>query len=196
MKKLILLSIVAVVSIAQADYLISTASYWGNTVGGAGITANIGDQAAVQLIYAGANGVADDTGTIDIGTANGDLLYGDDVLIGTFIFENTGALYEDVAAFAGIEVTGAYLGAPIYGRIFSSAAPGVGDNYYIGGIVQTQDKDLGASPPPTPNAYNLVPAGLGGSQEATGVVIPEPATIGLMGIAGLGMFLARRKSQR
>lgn len=27
-------------------------------------------------------------------------------------------------------------------------------------------------------------------------VIPEPATIGLMGIAGLGMFLARRKSRR
>lgn len=27
-------------------------------------------------------------------------------------------------------------------------------------------------------------------------VIPEPATIGLMGIAGLGMFLARRKARR
>lgn len=27
-------------------------------------------------------------------------------------------------------------------------------------------------------------------------VIPEPATIGLMGVAGLGMFLARRKARR
>jgi len=30
----------------------------------------------------------------------------------------------------------------------------------------------------------------------TMVAIPEPATIGLMGIAGLGMFLARRKARR
>ncbi len=31
---------------------------------------------------------------------------------------------------------------------------------------------------------------------ANAIVIPEPATIGLMGIAGLGMFLARRKVRR
>ncbi len=31
---------------------------------------------------------------------------------------------------------------------------------------------------------------------ANATVIPEPATIGLMGIAGLGMFLARRKVRR
>lgn len=38
---------------------------------------------------------------------------------------------------------------------------------------------------------------IGGQQINNGVqVIPEPATIGLMGIAGLGMFLARRKARR
>lgn len=31
---------------------------------------------------------------------------------------------------------------------------------------------------------------------ANAVVIPEPATFGLMGIAGLGMFLARKKARR
>lgn len=31
---------------------------------------------------------------------------------------------------------------------------------------------------------------------STWVAVPEPATIGLMGIAGLGLFLARRKARR
>lgn len=37
---------------------------------------------------------------------------------------------------------------------------------------------------------------LGGDIDAQGYqIVPEPATIGLMGIAGLGMFLARRKNR-
>ena len=36
---------------------------------------------------------------------------------------------------------------------------------------------------------------LGNVQTNTQVVIPEPATLGLMGIAGLGMFLARKKTR-
>lgn len=38
---------------------------------------------------------------------------------------------------------------------------------------------------------------LGGSEINNAVtVVPEPATLGLMGVAGLGMYLARRKARR
>ncbi|MDF7800963.1 PEP-CTERM sorting domain-containing protein [Pontiellaceae bacterium B1224] len=36
----------------------------------------------------------------------------------------------------------------------------------------------------------------GGDVQTATEVIPEPATLGLMGIAGLGMFLARKKARR
>ena len=36
----------------------------------------------------------------------------------------------------------------------------------------------------------------GGGIQSNIEVVPEPATLGLMGVAGLGMFLARRKSRR
>jgi len=39
-------------------------------------------------------------------------------------------------------------------------------------------------------------AGAGGAATGSVTVIPEPATFGLMGIAGLGMFLARKKARR
>ncbi len=45
-----------------------------------------------------------------------------------------------------------------------------------------------------PNGINYDNNALGANANA--IVIPEPATIGLMGIAGLGMFLARRKVRR
>ena len=48
-------------------------------------------------------------------------------------------------------------------------------------------------PAPTPTSYNF-----GGNDGVTdngsfATVIPEPATIGLMGIAAAGLFTARRK---
>jgi len=46
------------------------------------------------------------------------------------------------------------------------------------------------NPPNTPQTFNP------GNLKTDTPVVPEPATIGLMGIAGLGMFLARRKSRR
>ena len=191
MKKLIVMTIVAgLVGAASADYFINFSSYWGNTVDGNPILPNVGDIATVQLIYAGADGIANDTGTIDPGTANADLLYGDDVLLYSSTFENTGALYEDSAAGSfGVFDGAAFVTADVYARIFNPA----GDRYFVDRVLQFSDLDSGASPAPTPEKYIMNSSGPG---EASGVVIPEPATIGLMGIAGLGMFLARRKTRR
>ena len=47
-------------------------------------------------------------------------------------------------------------------------------------------------PPPTSTSYNF--GGNGGVEVGSfATVIPEPATIGLMGIAAAGLFTARRK---
>jgi len=50
----------------------------------------------------------------------------------------------------------------------------------------------------TPVASYVISLQSGGTPADTAwtAMIPEPATIGLMGIAGLGMFLARRKANR
>ena len=53
--------------------------------------------------------------------------------------------------------------------------------------------NLGATP--APSDIQEFDAGLV-KMTGTVVAIPEPATLGLMGIAGLGMFLARKKARR
>jgi hypothetical protein len=53
------------------------------------------------------------------------------------------------------------------------------------------DLDLSGTPPPPENYF--VDGGTG--LTATTTVIPEPATIGLLGIAGAGLFAARRKTR-
>ena len=194
MKKLLVIAMVGLVGAASADYFVNYSSYWGNTVDGAPMLPNVGNTATVQLLYAGANGVADETepGKLDLS-----LIAGDDVLLYSATFENTGGAYEEFAAGTyGTFDGAAFLGGAIYGRIFNSAAPGAGSRYFIGDVITALDLDSGASPAPTPTKYDMVAASVGASGEAAGVVIPEPATIGLMGIAGLGMFLARRKTRR
>ena len=55
---------------------------------------------------------------------------------------------------------------------------------------QFDDLQPGTDPPAVAQSFN------GGAVQTSVEVIPEPATIGLMGIAGLGLFLARRKARR
>ena len=87
MKKLLVIAMVGLVGAASADYFVNYSSYWGNTVDGAPMLPNVGNTATVQLLYAGANGVADETepGKLDLS-----LIAGDDVLLYSATFENTG----------------------------------------------------------------------------------------------------------
>ncbi|MDF7825020.1 PEP-CTERM sorting domain-containing protein, partial [Pontiellaceae bacterium B12227] len=59
---------------------------------------------------------------------------------------------------------------------------------YVFNIV---DQAAAGSPAPATPQNVAIP-----SLDANVTVIPEPATLGLLGIAGLGMFLARRKARR
>lgn len=67
----------------------------------------------------------------------------------------------------------------------------VGDLIGLGTGAEILDMAAAGSPAPAdPQIINP------GDITANIEVIPEPATIGLMGVAGLGMFLARRKARR
>ena len=197
MKKLAVITvIVGLVGAVQADYFINFSSYWGTagSDGTTGIIPKTGDKALVQLIFAGADGIANELepGKLDLNA----LITGDDVLLYEGTFENTGGLYEDFAGGSyGVFDGAAFLGGAVYGRIFSTDVVGEGASYFIAevGTMSDLDSSGGGGTPPLANDYNLNPDALG---VAAGMVIPEPATFGLMGIAGLGMFLARKKARR
>ena len=184
---------------AAADYVVNVATpgYF-EGLGGTGdlstpFLPNLNDTALVQLYWVGGNGTADNLGG---NTLNPGGIAGDDELIGSFTFLNDGAIGNEQYAPVNDIITGApayYPGADVFARIFNTIDASAGSYYYEGTIQQVASLDPGASPPPLPAAYDL---GLPAVNVAFGLVVPEPATIGLMGIAGLGMFLARRKTRR
>lgn len=72
-------------------------------------------------------------------------------------------------------------------RLYDASSIG-GASWFIDSIATVLPDNPDQAPPTTPIAFDFT----GQSWQA----IPEPATIGLMGIAGLGMFLARKKTRR
>ena len=190
-KMLTIVAFVAAASVASADFNINTFSSFGiyNADGTAGILPSTSSSALVQLVYAGGTGI--DTGAVQL---DGSTVGGDDVVVASTVWSGSGSAFEDYAAGTYGTLTGAYQGAgDVYVRIFDSATLNAGDRYYVGHLFTAADQNLGATPPPTPESYDL---GQGADlQLASGTVVPEPATIGLLGIAGIGLFAARRKAQ-
>ena len=148
-----------------------------------------GETATIQLINAGANGAADAV------TAAGGGMFGDDSLIDTISITASAdgaADFTGYAYMAGttIEEAGT-AGANVFARIYQGSTA-AGSLYYDGAIVAIPNVNLAGVPPPTSTSYNF--GGNGGVEVGSfATVIPEPATIGLMGIAAAGLFTARRK---
>lgn len=82
-----------------------------------------------------------------------------------------------------------------YARVFEGGGA-AGEYYYTGAAIDASNWVLVGSDPSTVYTDSVMEAGVFNIDAQGTTVIPEPATIGLMGIAGLGMFLARRKSRR
>lgn len=100
-------------------------------------------------------------------------------------------------ADVGGDITAGYF----YARIFDSVDGAAGSSFLEMGIEGTGVAGglttFASQDPTTGYSDSLNDLGAWVSLDAQGTtVIPEPATIGLMGIAGLGMFLARRKARR
>lgn len=84
-------------------------------------------------------------------------------------------------------------------RIFESNA--IGEQYFLDiGNVDASAWVFSATDPLTVYGENAVPGAPGElvntGDNGTFVAVPEPATFGLMGVAALGLFLARKKVRR
>jgi hypothetical protein len=203
MKRLGILTVaVLAAGYAQADFFVNFAVPYGvaDRSGDAVelIDANSG-QSLLELYYVGDNGVVDYSQAPAAGTL-GDVLVGggngDDVLLGSFIFTASGGSYDGFISGASQNIISSpYLGTgEIFGRVFQGTGA-VGDWYYQGAVQVVADLDPNGDPPPTPADY-FVDGGVAGARAEMGQVIPEPATFGLMGVAAMGLFLARKKARR
>ena len=192
MKKLLIIML-AVASVASADIFVNVFTDYGFEANDGGVALNSDESARIDLLYVGANGA------IDAVTGAGGGAFGDDVLLGTFNFTNNGGTFDADAYFTSGEIQSAdssVTGASdynVFGRIYQSSSAAVNTWYYEGSIAATPNVTLGTTPAPISTGYQI---DVGGTATAFNQqVIPEPATIGLLGIAGAGLFAARRKTQ-
>ena len=190
MKKLII-ALVATAAVAHADITVNLYTGYGFTddSNADSVLLNTGETATIQLINAGANGAADAV------TAAGGGMFGDDVLIDTISITASADAAADFTGYAymagtTIEEAGT-AGANVFARIYQGSTA-VGSLYYDGAIVAIPNVNLAGVPPPTSTSYNFG-GNCGVEVGSFATVIPEPATIGLMGIAAAGLFTARRK---
>ncbi len=200
-KTIVMLAAVALVSGVYADIFANP--FFGYGVGGNGNGGGIvnntqGTLIVMQVINGGGDGldyVA--PGIVNYNQPGGVFdLAGNDSLIGT--------VFGTVSATPGSDYSD--FGTLIAGSVGGFGTPWVADTYVrVSGIGQNDwvwesavaftDGDY-SDPKTLPENVDVdgsVAVSADGS--VTVNVIPEPATIGLMGIAGLGLFLARKKAR-
>jgi|GEM_PF-6950481 len=120
---------------------------------------------------------------------------------GEFVLSSGAANFGGMFAFGSAlygnsDVGGADItSGAFYGRIFDSADGAVGSYFLEMGLQGPGLNTFSALDPSTSYTGNLNDIGMAAIDAQGTQVIPEPATLGLMGIAGLGMFLARKKTR-
>jgi hypothetical protein len=194
MKKVIAVTMAAMVAgIAAADLSIDWQAGTAGAiydVGGSGATGPFVEGGVVQLIWSLSPAV----------TAPGQY----DVLGGAMLADEYLLLQDVTAAFgqgwggsgiwANSDVGGNDISAGyFYTRIHQGA--GAAGDFFVD-VAQTAPVLATYSATDPSTTYSDPVLGIFNVDANGTTVIPEPATIGLMGIAGLGMYLARRKTRR
>ncbi len=190
MKKIaviILLSITA--GIASADFAITWKSVvnpmWkdGGSIGGP----YLDNGNLVQLIW-----VQDmPDAMVSKAGVGGTLAFGE-ILIGDATMISADYGFWDPGTTGTYDLTDGY----VFSRVFDSSAVLFGEFYWDSAVIDVAANQLDVSNPQTVWTADIVGLGGVGISDNGTTVVPEPATLGLMGVAGLGMFLARRKSRR
>ncbi len=162
MKKLVI-ALVAFAAVAHADITVNLFTEYGLFAPN-GVDAFLADGETATITL---NNAADDSEIGDPITMTADIAAGD---WSEYVYL-TGTTIEDSAL----------AGASVYALAVNNTTAW----YFQGATVAVPDVDLAGTPAPTPASYNF-----GGADG--GVAIPEPATVGLMGIAATALFAARR----
>ena len=201
MKKMIIaLFVISVVGVASAD--LSTT--WFNStkaiydVGGSGAGGPFIDGAVVQLIWSPTGITTDSAGQYAVsstavrGDATG--LAGEFVLaVGVTknygFFDAFSSVYTDVDV-GGTDIHTGYF----FTRVFQ--ATGAGGEFFLDTDAVDASLWVVSGSPPDPSTVYSDPALASNVliDANASTVIPEPATFGLMGLAGLGLFMARRSA--
>ena len=214
MKKFLMAICALIIATTVATAAVSvawTAGQWGeNHLGdGSGSGNAILDANSVlwQLIYAGVNNAIDSIPTGTVPTAGGagiadDYVLGDDVVWAErTIAMGGGTAPEDGSTWDNwlVPVSGnvVYPDAAwntagfVYQRIFESINPVAGTYYFESGLTALVIYDP-ASPPTSTLSYADQNAPFVANQQIT--ALPEPATMGLLGLGALVMAIRRRRS--
>lgn len=162
-------------------------------IGGSGGTGPFIEGAKLQLVWSAAGiTTVNDTAYPLVGGATlpGEFVLGGDQVTGTF------GTWSDLGGiFSNDDVGGANINAGFFfARIFQGTAA-AGEYFVDIPMGNAAEYIYDSGTPSTVFSSDTVAASTWIDQNGT-TVIPEPATLGLMGVAGLGMFLARRKARR
>lgn len=215
MKKILMavFALVVAATVASAGVSINWNVTWGaythdapNVTGG---TDNLlGTYSAIwQLIYAGADDTIDPIPSHEVpvaGGANGDYVYGDDIVWGQREINVGGGAAGDgtswnewmlmTAGNPNYEDAAWVTDGFVYQRVFETQVFGtvsVGDYYYETGLLELNTGwSVGA-----PYQSFMLDTPTAGFQATTPIyTIPEPATMSLLGLGALAMVLRRRRS--
>ena len=218
MKKILMALFASAVaaSVATAGIGISwTTQNWGEYhVGGGSILA--ANDVLWQLIYAGADNIANpihDDGVVApmdsqaAWAANNYLRPGsDDQLLASRIIPMGGGAAADGTLWDEwlTKVTGSAdpvfqdltwtQAGFVYQRVFESSTPLAGSTYFYQSDLMALDLSYPQSPVPTPMVFPADPASGGLIPNQQAYAVPEPATMGLLGLGALVMAIRRRRS--
>ena len=81
----------------------------------------------------------------------------------------------------------------VYQRVFESATPMSGSTYFYQTGLLALDTSYPQSPP-SPQVFNVGPSGSGFVPNLQPYAVPEPATMGLLGLGALVMAIRRRRA--
>ncbi|MGD9612336.1 MAG: PEP-CTERM sorting domain-containing protein [Kiritimatiellia bacterium] len=165
-----------------------------------------------QLIYAGVDNTIDpihDDGVVapmeQAAWAANDYLRpgGDDQLIAERVIPMGGGAAADGTVWdewlilqsgstVFVDITWAQAGFA-YQRVFESATPLAGSTFFYETDLFALDISYPQSPP-SPQVFNVGPSGAGFVPDTQAYAVPEPATMGLLGLGALVMAIRRRRS--